>query len=135
MGKYEPITLFLEGREETPIDLSFDAIEAVLGFDLPASASRFDEWWSNDSTSHSQSRAWLAAGYRVARIDRKARRVTFAKIPESGLQEPSADPGSIHPLVGYLEGLIGVSKGDDLTGPADPEWGKAAETRYGARRS
>lgn len=43
--------------------LSFEEIEDVLGFSLPASASKHSAWWANGG--HTQASAWLDAGWLV----------------------------------------------------------------------
>lgn len=51
--------------------MPFASIENILGRALPASARRHMAWWANDSTSHTQSKAWLEVGWKVsaARLD------------------------------------------------------------------
>jgi hypothetical protein len=63
---YAPLRDHLSGETE-PLRLSFGDIEAIVG-PLPPSARKFRQWWEN-SRSHSQARAWLDAGYRVAQVD------------------------------------------------------------------
>lgn len=61
--------------------MSFDEIERIVG-SLPASARNYDAWWldNSDDTAHTQaSSGWLAAGWIVASVDRRAARVTFQR--------------------------------------------------------
>ncbi|MCP3867758.1 MAG: GIY-YIG nuclease family protein [Gammaproteobacteria bacterium] len=47
--------------------LSFMELERVLGVSLPKSAFRYPAWWANqrDTSTRSQAKAWLSAGFRV----------------------------------------------------------------------
>lgn len=70
--KYEPLGMFLGnlGEERTEITLSFEVVERILGCRLPASAYKHPEWWANqsDTSNRPQARAWMKAGFRVARF-------------------------------------------------------------------
>lgn len=65
----------LGNGEET---LSFDAIESIIGRELPASAHRHRAWWANTDT-HSQALTWLSAGWKVDSADLDAKEVTFVR--------------------------------------------------------
>jgi hypothetical protein len=78
-GKYERLTTWmasLSPRAPT-ITVSFHELEKVLGGELPPSAWQHRSWWANDSTSHSQSIAWLEAGWRVQKVDFSSESVVF----------------------------------------------------------
>jgi hypothetical protein len=47
---------------------------------LPASATKFKQWWENESAGgrHVQARAWLNAGREVERVDLVERVVRFS---------------------------------------------------------
>ena len=78
-GKYRPLFEHLEsGRDGDEWRAEFSEIERVLGFGLPPSARRHRAWWEN-SESHSQARAWLAAGWRVDTVDMDAEIVTLRR--------------------------------------------------------
>ena len=66
--KYAPLAELLRDSEAARVSLTFDDIEELLGFPLPASARKHRAWWSNSTTGHSQAAAWLNEGWRVAGI-------------------------------------------------------------------
>lgn len=72
------------------VELSFSSIEKLIGACLPAAARRHRAWWSNSRARHVQAAAWLAVGWRVARVDLKAENVTFARAETAGLQDPGS---------------------------------------------
>lgn len=78
MSKYDPLKAYLNARGGVDVPMSFADIEAVLGFRLPNSARNHRHWWGNNAFGHAQSRSWMGARYKVARIDVSARTVVFA---------------------------------------------------------
>ena len=58
---------------------TFNEIEAILGFDLPASARLHRPWWSNQrgGNGHSQALAWGMAGWETAKVDMDAERLVL----------------------------------------------------------
>jgi hypothetical protein len=91
MSKYEPLQQFLLERSEGQIPLSFEEIEAILGFELPDSARRYAPWWSNVGGTHVQASAWLAAGWRTSNVDVPGGRVVFVR--DRNMRSPTS-PGS-----------------------------------------
>lgn len=79
MSKYEPLQRFLRDRPEGQVPLSFEKIEAILGFSLPRSARRYAPWWSNVGGTHVQANAWLSAGWRTSSVDVPGGKVVFVK--------------------------------------------------------
>lgn len=77
-GRYGPLHRHLVGLAEREVSLSFDEVERLIDRSLPASARQHRAWWSNGS--HSQSRAWLDAGYEVADVDQRSERVRFRRV-------------------------------------------------------
>jgi hypothetical protein len=75
--KYQPLTRHLEESGSATVEITFDELGSLVG-GLPESATKFGQWWEN-SGHHSQSRAWLAANYKVESVDRPNRRVKFAR--------------------------------------------------------
>ena len=76
--KYDPLNSFLKimsKRGESKVSLSFAEIESIINDRLPDSAASYSSWWSSDS-HHTQTRAWLDAGYR-AKVHLKKRTVDF----------------------------------------------------------
>lgn len=76
---YLPLNTYLEHRYASNVVLTFEQIEALLGFSLPASARTEGEWWTN-TVAHpdGQARAWAAAG-RTATPNLGARTVSFIR--------------------------------------------------------
>ena len=73
-GKYQRLYTHLCGLAIEEWRTSFGEIEAVIGFELPASARLHRPWWSNQSggNGHSQALAWSAAGWETADVDMDA---------------------------------------------------------------
>ncbi len=79
-GKYAPLYRYLITRTGFRWRASFSEIEAVLGFDLPASARRHQAWWANeDGGSHSHARAWREAGWRTRDVNLRAEMLVFER--------------------------------------------------------
>jgi hypothetical protein len=79
MSKYDPLKHFLQARPGGETPMTFAEIETVLGFHLPDSARKFPAWWSNNTGTHVGVSAWRDAGFRTARVDIAAGRVTFVR--------------------------------------------------------
>ena len=83
MSKYDPLRTFLEQASATvtEVTLSFDQIEGILGFTLPASARKHRPWWANPTSvrDHPYAQAWLAAEWRVDAVDQQAEWVRFGR--------------------------------------------------------
>ena len=131
MSKYEPLRHHLNGRASEFVPMTFEQIEAVLGFPLPKSKS-YPAWWSNNAQNNVMTNEWLAAGYKTEQVDVERGKLVFRRAaPTPGLDKPPrpADPQAKqprrHPLFGWLKGMVTVAPGTDLTQPADPEWGNA----------
>lgn len=76
MRKYQPLLEHLKGSDAS-VEMTFDEIASMVG-GLPESATKFGQWWENTG-HHSQAKAWLEAGYKVASVDRQERRVRFTR--------------------------------------------------------
>jgi hypothetical protein len=64
--RYKALQEFLAQSNKDEICLSVAQIEDICGFKLPKS-SAINSWWSNSPESgHTQSRAWVDAGYNVS---------------------------------------------------------------------
>lgn len=82
MAKYDPLTAYLAALTGTSCALTFDAIEAIIDAPLPQSATKSDNWWSNQNhspTSHAQALSWMNAGWKVESVRLDARHVRFVK--------------------------------------------------------
>jgi hypothetical protein len=77
--KYDPLRMWLSQATDERIRLSFQEIEAVLGFPLPASARRLAQWWANAAGSHVQAVAWMSAGWRACEVDVAGEQVSFER--------------------------------------------------------
>jgi hypothetical protein len=77
--KYDPLTAYLMRFPGAQVTLTLVEIEAILGAPLPPS-TRGHTWWGNTVAS-AQARAWLSAGWRMARtqLHSKPPAVTFAR--------------------------------------------------------
>lgn len=136
MSKYEPLRNYLRGRGTQTVPMSFDEIEAVLGFPLPKS-QMYAAWWSNNPTNNVMTNEWLAAGYRTEQVDLERRKLVFRRAEEGVAVKPADAPlspdvpggeaiGGRHPIIGFMKGMITIAPDLDLTAPADPEWGDLA---------
>ena len=79
MSKYDPLRDFLQEQSAGSVTLSLAELDAIVR--LPASAKRFDFWWSNEdvkTTIHAQSKAWQEAGY-LAEPNVRGKSVTFRR--------------------------------------------------------
>ncbi|HMK08807.1 MAG TPA: helix-turn-helix domain-containing protein [Anaerolineales bacterium] len=79
-SKYAALYEHLRRRREPVVELSLQTIERLTGSALPGSARGAAAFWSNRQGGL-QSSAWLAAGYRVKKFDRRRGRVTFERFP------------------------------------------------------
>lgn len=79
MGKYDPLTHYLENQPEEIWDARFSDVERVLGFPLPRSAHEYPAWWANQVPGHSQTRGWRDAGWETSQIDLAAKKVRFKR--------------------------------------------------------
>jgi len=124
--RYQPLTAHLRGQRSDQVRMAFADIERVIGEKLPASASDYRAWWSNNPSNNEMTRAWLEAGFRSEQVDMSGRKVVFRRIPPgpASAAESKLEVGLENKLAlfGCLKGTV-VATGD-LTEPADPEWAK-----------
>jgi hypothetical protein len=124
MSKYEPLSAFLKHASGRDLRLSFDEIEQILGFPLPAS-KQYPAWWSNSATNNTMTKAWLSAGYKTEQVDVVGEKVTFhSDAPARAPTTPESIP--LSPLFGSMKGTSFIAPGFDLTAPTmdllDPDW-------------
>lgn len=80
MAKYDPLSRWLKGLSTPEVVVSFNEIESILGFDLPASARTWMSWWENETFPvRSQCKAWACAGFQTERLDLTRQTVVFAR--------------------------------------------------------
>jgi hypothetical protein len=75
MSKYVKLTFYLAGLDAGIWETTFEEVEQVLGFSLPASARQHQAWWANQMRS--QSLSWQGAGWKTASVDLATERLTF----------------------------------------------------------
>lgn len=76
VNKYQRLANHLASLPTSPWVTTFAEVEAVMGEELPFSAREHRPWWANSGT-HSQSAAWMAVGWKTARVDLAAETVEF----------------------------------------------------------
>ena len=79
VAKYDALFEFLCRAGDGPVTLSFDEIERLVG-SLPVSATKFTQWWTNESVGgrHVQARAWVNSGRDVEHVDLNRRVIRFS---------------------------------------------------------
>ena len=78
-AEYLSLYTYLAHRYASVVVLTFDQMEALLGFALPAPASIERDWWTGVAVRASRhSEAWVEAG-RTATPNLAARTVTFER--------------------------------------------------------
>jgi hypothetical protein len=79
-AEYLSLYTYLERRYASIVVLTFEQMEALLGFALPASACTEPEWWTGGRVlTNRYSEAWMEAG-RTAMPNLSARTVTFERM-------------------------------------------------------
>jgi hypothetical protein len=79
-GKYIRLYEFLKGQQVERITLSFNQIEELLKFKLPASAYKHRAWWANENEGrHTHARSWRNAGWKTVNPE-MGRQATFIKV-------------------------------------------------------
>ena len=80
-AEYQSLHKYLENRYAASVVLTFEQIESLLGFALPAPAGTERDWWAGVGAGTSRySEAWVGAG-RTATPNLSARTVTFERFP------------------------------------------------------
>jgi hypothetical protein len=78
---YLPLYTYLEHRYASTVVLTFEQIESLLGFALPAAARHDTGWWSSVARNDPRDGdAWTAAS-RSAMPNLLAGHVTFERLP------------------------------------------------------
>ena len=76
---YLPLYTYLEHRYASSVVLTFEQMESLLGFALPAAARQELDWWTS-AAGHGAREAWTAA-QRTATPNLLARHVRFERLP------------------------------------------------------
>ena len=107
-GKYRKLYAHLSCLGVQEWSTSFNEIEAILGFQLPASARLHRPWWGNQSNGngHSQSLAWTLAGWETAHVDLDAETLLLRRKHPEVVRKLSLDElWPVHPTARWPEGL------------------------------
>ena len=81
-GKYAPLEAYFRAlpKDKREVKLSFEKIEEILKFTLPASAYEDERWWLHEKEgNHVNLRAWSNAGWKMAKVDVLKRQVLFVR--------------------------------------------------------
>jgi len=80
MSKYRPLSQWLSNLTTSEVQVTFEQIEKILGFELPASARTWIAWWENETYPiRSQCKAWATAGFYTQQLNLNEQTVVFAK--------------------------------------------------------
>lgn len=81
-GKYASIETYLRAlpASQNEVTFSFEKLEGILKFKLPASAYEDDHWWRHEKeANHINTRAWANAGWKVERVEVNQKRVRLVR--------------------------------------------------------
>jgi hypothetical protein len=67
----------MKARWKRWITLQFSEIEGMIGNELPASAHKNPEWWTQKNSVHAK--AWQSIGWSIKEINPKEKTVIFAR--------------------------------------------------------
>ena len=113
MSKYAALRDHLMALRTNRWDASFQAIEEVLGFSLPASARKHQAWWANQTTGgRTQCSGWMDAGWQTSNLNLASERITFERYGEG---QSRADCTSFKPTKSSLDwdDVLSPENGDD----------------------
>src|SRR5262249_47276558 len=79
-------------------------------------------------------KVWLDAGFASEQVDIPARKLVFRRVRGAMATPPLPSEKPFHPAYGYMQGLVRIMPGTDLTQPLDPEWGAWLEATYGPEK-
>jgi hypothetical protein len=132
MSKYSALGDYLRRQRRDVVPMTFSEIEKITGLKLPASAHKHRPWWSNNPDNSVMTKVWLDAGFASEQVDLPARKLVFRRV--RGHAAPSPGEESFHPAYGYMQGLVRIMPGTDLTQPADPEWADRLDAEHGPEK-
>jgi hypothetical protein len=94
MGWIDRLAAHLAAADAERLVLSFDEIERIVDSPLPASARKYQPFWSN-STTNSTARAWTSSGYQTSFAGARPGTIIFRRI-----RQALAEPRPVVPLHG-----------------------------------
>jgi hypothetical protein len=121
MAKYEPLKVFLAGRGDGEVPMTFAEIASIIGAPLPPVAFKHRAWWSNNPSNSVITNAWLEAGYKTARVDMGSQKLVFRRADEAETSG-RAGAGWLERLRAKMAGSVQVEPGWDLTNPTGEVW-------------
>ena len=68
-SKYLPLQKHLENFKGKSWSATFEDVEVILGFKLPASAYKYAAWWGNHVHKSRHAKAWMDIGWGVHDLD------------------------------------------------------------------
>ncbi len=134
MSKYSALGEYLKRQSAERIPMTFAEIEKITGSKLPASASKYRPWWSNNPNNSVMTKVWLDAGFESEQVDMAGRKLVFHRVRKPKGEAAAGGDEPFHPLYGYMKGLVRIMPGTDLTQPADPEWADRLDAKYGPEK-
>jgi len=134
MSKYDALGTYLKQQRRDLVPMTFSEIEKITGAKLPASAHKHRPWWSNNPDNSVMTKVWLEAGFSSEQVDIAARKLVFRRVRKPRHEAAGDGETPFHPAYGYMQGLVRVMPGTDLTQPADPEWADRLDAEYGAEK-
>lgn len=101
-GKYTPLTLYLSRKAEWTrwVKLQFSQLEGIIGKELPASAHKNPEWWTNKNSVHAK--AWQSIGWNIKEVNLKEKTVIFTR-PQVLTPKKESKPKKTSSLVSLPE--------------------------------
>lgn len=80
-GSYAKLSEFLVSCDNRSVQLTFSALERILGRFLPNSARTHRAWWANEeSGTHSHAKSWMTPGWKVEHVDFNQQIVRFFRV-------------------------------------------------------
>ena len=79
--KYSSLSRYLirRGRFTDRVVLTLAKIEGIIGNNLPLSAFRSQEWWTN-TRSRAQARSWMIVGWAVQEVNLNESKIIFRRV-------------------------------------------------------
>jgi len=135
MSKYEPLGEYLKNQGKDLVPMTFTEIERVTGVKLPASATKYRPWWSNNPDNSVLTKVWLDAGYESEQVDMEKRKLVFRRVRAAKAGEDTkGEEKPFHPLWGHMKGMVRIMPGVDITQPADPDLADYLDAKYGPEK-